>query len=294
MPRAGLTRSVLAATAFLSSMAGLNRPLYAQETALTTNADATAAEQQQFLDRMRKYAGQYISRLPDFLCEQMTEQFEAGKKTNHWHKGDTLTSKLVFARGREQRTLEQVNDKPVGTRTRAWKAPLTTEGEFGVLLGNIFDLNTATQFTWKGWDNVRGHKVAVFDYAVDREHSTMSLSLSDLARAVVPYGGEVYGDPESGAVWRVTNGTTEIPEQVQTKSIATTIDYGEVQIGGAPYLLPIQATVVLATDKSHIRNEIRFQGYRKFGAESSITFSTEDGDGKQKSGGAGTQTEPPH
>jgi hypothetical protein len=62
---------------------------------------------------MHQYAAQYVSNLPNFLCSQVTRQFEAGKKSNRWRKGDTLIAKLSFNQGGEERTLDSVNGKPV-------------------------------------------------------------------------------------------------------------------------------------------------------------------------------------
>ncbi len=251
---------------------GTSLPLLAQ---VQDQTPASQEEQNRLLSAMRNYAEEYTAKLPNFICEQVTSQFEAGRKPNHWKKGDTLTSKLVFNRGREQRTLELVNNKPAHFTGRPWRTPLTTEGEFGILLANVFDPVTEAKFSWDGWDTIKGHRVAKFNYSVDREHSTLSLSLSDLAKAIVPYHGSVYGEPESGAVWHITSETASIPEQVQTKSIATTIEYDQVTIGAQAYLLPVEANVLMVTDSSHIRNEMSFQGYRKFEAESTIKFGGE-------------------
>ena len=126
------------------------------------------ADQERVLLAMRNYAEEYGAKLPNFICEQITSQFEAGRKPTHWHKGDILTAKLVFTGGKEQRTLELVNNKPPQLGGRRWRTPLTTEGEFGILLGNIFDPVTEAKFSWDGWDNFRGHRVAKFNYSVDR------------------------------------------------------------------------------------------------------------------------------
>lgn len=243
-----------------------------------TTVPPSEAEQKHLLDSMRDYADQYTEKLPNFICQQVTEQYEAGKKPTHWRKGDTLTAKLVFNQGHEQRTLEQVNNKPTRFTGRPWRTPLTTEGEFGILLSNVFEPSTEAQFSWSGWDTFHGRQVAKFDYSVAREHSTLSLSLSDLAKAIVAYHGSVYADPASGAVWRITSESSVIPDSVRTKSIATTIDYDAVKIGSQNYLLPVAATVLMITDANHIRNEMQFQNYRKFEAESTITFGSEASD----------------
>jgi hypothetical protein len=240
------------------------------ETAVSQDPPS-GAEQDKLLDAMQAYAEQYVSRLPNFLCMQVTRQFEAGRKSKHWSKGDTLTSKLSFNQGHEQRTLELVNGKQVKPGRKRWRTPLVTESEFGTLLGQVLGDN-GTAFTWSRWDTLRGRRVAVFDYIVDKQHSTLTLSLSDLVKAVIPYHGSVYADPANGTVWRISDTSTEIPPALETREISTTVEYNEIQIGGAQYLLPLQATVSLLLDRKKIRNEIAFQDYRKFEADSEITF----------------------
>lgn len=256
-------------------------------------AAPSVAEQEKFLAATRDYAQQYVSNLPNFLCVQVTEQFEAGKKVNHWHRGDTLTSKLVYNQGRERRSLELVNDKPPQLARRPWRTPLTTEGEFGMLLGSIFNSTSDTSFSWNRWEVVRGKRLAVFDFAIDREHSKISLSLSDLVRAIVPYHGSIYTDPDTGAVWRVTSNVTEIPPQVQTRTVSTTIEYEETAIGSATYLLPVQASVWVTTGSGNIRNEIQFKDYRKFEADSTITYTPGTANSGANGQKATSSTDPP-
>jgi hypothetical protein len=122
---------------------------------------------------------------------------------------------------------------------------------------------------------LRGRRVAVFNFDVAKEHSTLRLSLSDLAHATVPYRGSVFADPRTGAVLRITSGAYDIPAAVATRSIATTIDYDPVSIAGRDYLLPVGASVLLDTGSHHVWNRMEFRGYRKFEAESTVTFGSE-------------------
>lgn len=234
----------------------------------------TPDEQDRILESMHRYSAQYISSLPNFLCIQVTRQFEAGVKSERWHEGDTLTSKLSFNLGLEQRSLYLVNGKPV-ERDRRHISPLTTEGEFGILLSRVLGPDSEASFTWSDWETVHGKRLAVFDFAVDQRHSTLSLTLSDLARAIVPYEGSVYGDPSTGVIWRISDKATKIPGQLRTREIATTIDYDEIAIGEKKYLLPTAATVFLLLETKKVRNEMEFRDYRKFEADSSITFGEE-------------------
>jgi hypothetical protein len=88
----------------------------------------------------------------------------------------------------------------------------------------------------------------------------------------VPYRGLIYADPTSGEVWRITNSPFDIPDSVATKSITTTIDYGSVDIGNRHFVLPITASILLDTGRNNVLNKVSFRDYRKFEAESKITF----------------------
>lgn len=259
---------------YLACAVSLSCGLLWAASAADPDAPPEAAAQSKMLDDMRVYASEYIDNLPNFICQQVTEQLEAGKKPTKWRKGDTIVSKLVFNQGREQRSLELVNDKPV-ERSYFVRRPLVTEGEFGVLLANIFNEKTEAAFSWNGWQTLRGRRLAVFDFDVSKEHSTLRLSLSDLAHATVPYRGSVFADPNTGAVFRIMNSAYDIPPNVRTRSIATTIDYDQVAIAGRDYLLPIEASILLDTGSHHVLNRLAFRGYHKFEADSTITYTSD-------------------
>jgi hypothetical protein len=245
------------------------------QSAATFGAPPDPVAQDQILDAMHQYAAQYVSNLPNFLCLQVTRQFEAGKKSNRWHQGDTLVAKLSFNQGGEERTLDSVNGKPVDPAGARRRPPLSTEGEFGILLSRVLGPDSEAWFTWNRWETLRGKRLAVFDFTVDKQHSTLRLSLSDLAKAIVPYRGSIYADPASGAVWRISDTASEIPPQLLTREISTTIDYDEISIGDRKYLLPVQATVSVLLETKKMRNEMEFQNYRKFEADSAVTFGSE-------------------
>ncbi len=250
----------------------LSLPVFSAES--TPPPAPSAAEQTKLLSSIRRYAEQYVDNLPNFICEEVTRQFEAGKKPKHWHQGDTLTARLVYNEGREERTLEFVNNRPVAAHAGFWHRPLVTEGEFGMLMERVFASATDTDFSWAGWQRGDNGWFAVFEYRIDKQHSTLSLTLSDLAKAIVPYHGSIYADPASGAIWRITSNPSDIPAELRTKSIETTIDYSSVNIGGQSYVLPAKATVLMVTPSNNIRNEMEFTKFRKFEAESTITYGS--------------------
>ncbi len=234
---------------------------------------APPAEPAEIVAKMRNYAADYIERLPNFLCTQTTTRSIAGRKGDRWRRKDTQAAQLVFAGGKEKRTVQAVNGKPVSNgRWRGTRNELTTEGEFGILLANILGPDSSAEITWAGFDSLRGRDVAAVKYSVDKEHSTLRLSRDYLAAAFVAYYGEVFADPATGAVVRITKELSEIPPELETESSRTVIDYDKVVIGGVDYLLPSAASVEMTIRSGRLKNEMLFDGYRKFEANSTITF----------------------
>ena len=251
--------------------------LFSKEQASPANDQQNQGDNTQEADilrRVRTYADEYIQKLPDFICLQKTAQFEGNKKGSKWKEGDTIASKLVFSEGKERRTLQSINGRapsPQGLR-RSVRRPLTTNGEFGILMANVLGSESDATYQWQGWHDLAGKKMAVFGYNIDREHSTVKLSLNDLATAVVAYHGVVFADPANGKVWRISSEAMDIPKELNTRSIITVIDYQQVTIGTADYLMPGKASILMVTRANQVRNELSFSGFQKFEAGSTITF----------------------
>jgi hypothetical protein len=250
-------------------------------------ASGSPGDPGQILEAIRAYAESYIQNLPNFICQQTTEQFEAGKKGKHWAKKNILVFRVAFDGVREQQTLELVNGHPprFGSRQPAQKR-LTTEGEFALLVARVFDTHSSAAFRWKAWEDWDGHHLAVYDYSIDKQHSTLKITLSDLAQAILAYHGSVYADPISGAIWRIADEVDDIPPELKLRSFGTSIDYGPVKLGNATYLLPREASVQVDTGSGYIKHNLYFSDYRKFEAQSIITFQSgsDDDAPKPKSG----------
>lgn len=270
-----LARKPTIAAALLALCLGITGK--AQASSSTKDVGIPSAEEQSlYLVAIKRYAKQYVSGLPNFICTQTVQEFEAGKRLVHWRTGQSLTFELTFFNSSEERTLKLVNNKPVSTRGDAWQGRLLTEGEFSLMLSSVFAPESETSFAWAGWETGQDQTTAVFHYSVDRQHSTLRLTLNDSSQAVLPYEGLLYANPETGEIRRITRNTDHIPKEVDTKSVSTIVDYGAVTIGTATYLLPVQASVVLATNDGHIRNEMQFRDYRKFQTDSTVIYKEED------------------
>ncbi len=234
-----------------------------------TDAPDTA-EQQRILGKVRQAAARYLENLPNFVCSRVTEQFESGKKREHWRQRNTITDRLIFNQGRENLAPELLNGKPVAPG-RHIDRPLETSGEFGELVRTVLDERSAAEISWSRWEDLRGRRLAVFEYVIDAQHSMLNLGVTGVV-SVLPYRGLLYADPETGDLWRITSAPFNMPESAETKSLQTTIDYGSVAIMSKRFILPVSASILLDTGERNVMNRMSFTQYRRFEAESKITF----------------------
>lgn len=238
-----------------------------------TEAPPDAAEQEQILTLMRRYATSY--RMPDVAYEQTIVSSEGRVGSNKWHTVGGSNSNRLAHDGREYWCCASIS---VGGRTRKppahpkWKnAGLFSFSQFEALA-------TKATIVWDHWETLRAHRLAVFNYSVSLKDSEWGLDRAvkrgsdwTLIKSGVyaPYSGSVYVDPATGAVWRITQVITEIPAPV--KFISGVADYDEVMIGTRQYLLPVTSSTIIRRDTDR-RDEWFFRNYHKFDADSSITF----------------------
>jgi hypothetical protein len=67
-----------------------------------------------------------------------------------------------------------------------------------------------------------------------------------------------------------------LPTDFPIQQVEDTLDYDLAAISGHEYLLPLRAVVQMREGSHHSKNEVEFRLYRKFTAESSLSFDTPD------------------
>jgi hypothetical protein len=165
-----------------------------------------------------------------------------------------------------------VNGEPVGRRK---VGGTTSSGEFGGVLGMVFDPQSQTKFEWSRWTRLRGRPAYVFSFAVDREHAQYGMNANGLVTShqiVVGIRGQVYLDRETGDVVRLSYDPDGVPKGFAIRSGHTVVDYDWADIGGRKYLLPRRSAMRMVDTHGLTRNVTEFTNYRKFGSESSVTF----------------------
>lgn len=150
-----------------------------------------------------------------------------------------------------------------------------TEGEFGSMLNEIFAGRSQTEFRWDHWTTLRKRPTHVYTFRVRRDKSHYRMTTGTRGRndtAVLGQHGYVYVDGDTGRTVRILAEADGIPADFAVRGASTMLDYDFVEIAGRQYLLPLHAETRLKTLEMLTRNDVEFQSYRKFAADTTITY----------------------
>lgn len=230
-----------------------------------------SAEQGRVLAQATEYALNYSQRLPDFICTQVTRRFIDPSGLEFWRREDVITERLSYFDKHEDYKVVLYNSQPV-EMAHERLGGVTSSGEFGSLLREIFERDTDTQFDWERWGTLRGRRMHVYTYKVPQARSKYSIAAGKDLRIIAGYHGLIYVDRDNSAVMKITLQADDIPSGFPVREVNLTLDYDQVDISGRKFILPLKAVITSRTGpKMLTRNEVEFRMYRKFTAESSIT-----------------------
>lgn len=260
------------------------RRLNPAASALPANAEAN-----ELLERTRKATTGAAEAMPDFIVKQLIKRSVAYGTTNNWMTQDNLTVAVGYrANAGEQYKLLAKNGMPVGqdvTEGRDYSKYVGGASSSGVeyisALAGLLKPESKAEFRLADTDQIRGRRALVFEYEVKRAFSQLSLTAGD-ATVTAGSRGRIWIDRELNRVLRFEQIATEIPADFQITAASNVIDYDWVTIGENKYLLPtnsdVRMTSVNPTVTLQSRNEIRFRGYQKFGAELKVIDEIDEDD----------------
>lgn len=234
--------------------------------------DQAAAE---LIEKARRNALRYSERLPDFLCLQVIKRmYDMGGK-GYWQTMDTIHSRVAYNEHHESYQVIMVNNTPVDRKLESMGGAVST-GEFGSMLHELFVPESHAEFRMVAPATLRGRPVYAYDYRVDRDNSKWSLYWEPghpgEQHYVPGYHGRVIIDAQTAQVMRVWLVADDIPPDFPIHAAMTTLDYDWAKISDTPFLLPAHAVMEMKDSRMNTRNEIAFRGYRKFSAETKLTF----------------------
>ncbi len=226
----------------------------------------------ELISRAREWAASFMQGLPNYICEQDTTRYMEQSRASGWQAQDVITAKVLYEDGHEQYRAITVGGKKTN-KSMMELGGTTSTGEFNGILQGMFAPWTQTQFKFYRSDTTGESPSAIYDFKVTLPHSDWSITVG--GQTLHPaYSGSVWIDRASAHVKRIEKQADNIPKDFPFDEIQTAVDYGEVRLGTATYLLPVHAEVLSCQRGSTIcsRNTIDFRDYHKYSSESTITF----------------------
>jgi VWFA-related protein len=239
----------------------------------TTNAipPPTPEESQALIADARDRAVGYKSGLPNFMCVEVIDRSLDPTGRGSWKHRDTITELLRYRDKNEDRSVLEVNGRQPQSSNAADIKGATSTGEFGDVLGAVFEPSAKADFKWKETDTLGNGTVQVFDYRVTRENSTFGVRGSFDVDLKVSFHGKVFVDTATHSVRRITLIADDLPKDFPTRASTVTVDYDYVSINAHDYLMPISAEVSLLEGRHEASlNTIQFRDYRRFGSNVKI------------------------
>jgi len=229
--------------------------------------------QKRALEAARDIAIHYTSQLPDFLCTEQVQRTDATSASNI--KADRLTLQLSYFGQKENYKLVAMNGSPTSAPLESLEG-LITGGEFGSLLLGVFDSRSSADFHWKASSTIRRRHAAVYTYRIARARSHYMLGRrmqnGNMVSLPAGYHGEVALDDDTSQVLRLTASADDIPKESGILQSSVAVDYDFVSVAGKSHLLPSRSDAHMERQYRKIANVVTFVDYRKFEADSTVTF----------------------
>jgi len=229
-------------------------------------------EQKKILAEATEHALNHEQDLPNFVCTQTTRRFEDFNGQNGWRPIDIIVERLTYFEHREDYKVIELNGMPASIAHEQLTGA-SSSGEFGSVMKSIFSPETETKFAWQNWFTLRGRKMHVYSYGVLVSKSNYHIKVPERKLDLVTgYHGLVFIDAQRRMVHRITLHPDGIPLSFPIQDVSLALDYEYNRIGDADYLLPLQFELRSREGKLLVKNDVDYDNYRKFTADSSITF----------------------
>ncbi len=224
------------------------------------------------ITKAREAALAYSATLPNYLVQQMTTRYQSDHPKSGWDALDIVTADLTYQDGHESYKNIKIGNKSTNKSMEDIPGTRST-GEFSTLLEQLFE-SSAAKFRPAGQDTIRSRSAYVYNFEIARELSHWRIEApSQLYYPAIK--GSVWIDKETARVLRIEQQGKGMPALFPFDTIEAAVDYDFIRLGtSGPYLLPAESEVLSCQRGTSIcsRNKIEFRNYRKFGAESDITF----------------------
>ena len=249
--------------------------------ALAQSPAPDPVEQKKILADATDYAFNHERSLPNFLCTQTTRRFQDfhgphPQGNDEWRPIDIIVERLAYFEHHEDYKVIEINGVPSSLQHEKLGGA-SSSGEFGSVMKGIFAPETETDFTWQNWFTLRGRKMHVYAYHVSADKSEYHVMVPEQSKDLVAgYHGLIFIDDRKHFVHRITLHVDGIPPAYPIQDVSLMLDYEYTRIGDADYLLPLAFELRSREGRILIKNDVDYDEYRKFTADSSVSFGAPD------------------
>jgi hypothetical protein len=230
------------------------------------------------IDKAREAAYSFSETLPNYVVKQFTTRYQTeaahGGQTS-WRAVDTVSADVVSEDGKESYRNILVNGKPpkeAVEKTGSWST-----GEYSSVLLDVFSPGTQADFHNKRSTTIVNRAAWRYDFSVDQPNSHWHVYAA--AESYNPeYIGGIWIDKENSRVLRIELAARNMPRAFPLDTVESSVDYDFVPIGDGKFLLPVHSEALSCERGTSIcdRNTIDFRNYKKFSADTNITFDAPD------------------
>jgi hypothetical protein len=213
----------------------------------------------------------YTRNLPNYTCTQTTRQTVIRDTLVRIQPGtDLIEEQLSFIDNKEIRKVTKINGIPAFPNGPDQLRGASSRGEFGNLLGIIFDPATGADIRFDRLSTLDRRRVYVFAFRVPQSSGYM---LTESKRRIqVPFQGSVYADYETKAVVRIEMKCTNIPRDSEYTNASLTLDYKPAMVAGHEFILPAHYLLHFQMVKGFEMNDAEYTACRKFSADATVKF----------------------
>ncbi len=223
------------------------------------------------IEKARAATAEFTSSLPNYIVQQLVTRYSSGMRADDWVARDRVELDLIYDGGQEQYRNIKVGGKATNADPR--ETGTWSTGEFASVLIEVLHPGTRADFREKRRSTIAGREAVIFDYTVEQERSGWTIDM--VAQVYRPrYTGSLWVDKETGRVLRLEMQARRTPREFPIDVAELAVDYDDVKIGNGRYLLPVKAENLLCHRGTSEcgRNVVEFRNYKKYGAESQVTF----------------------
>jgi hypothetical protein len=226
------------------------------------------------IDMAREEAFSFAQTLPNYIVKQFTTRYETeaarGGQTS-WRAIDNVTADVVSEGGTESYKNILVDGKP--PREAVEKSGSWSTGEYASVLLDVLQPATDADFHNKRSTTIVNRAAFRYDFSVEQANSHWHIHAG--GQSYQPeYTGAIWIDKENFRVLRIELAARSMPRGFPLDTVESAVDYDYVMIAGNKFLLPVHSEALSCERGTSLcsRNVIDFRNYRKFGADTSITF----------------------